>query len=960
MPPLVRIICLANSRKHGAHCVAGIAPDTGQWIRPVSGLDDGRLPREMRLVDGREPELMEILQIPLAETGPDYGYESENRLILKGPWKREGSISREQLIHYCSTEPYVLHNAEKHLTVEFMKSLPLQQRRTLQLVETQRFSAFHTGYSEQGGHKWHGSLVSKNGARINARITDPVFVEKLESGYRPGNHCLITMSLSMPFRPEDWTEESTPCWKLIAAVIEMPDSRPRGTAPPRRRKELAVSDRAVPTDSASLQKALKKVFGFHAFRADQEAIVRAILDQRDVFVVMPTGGGKSLCYQLPAGLLHGMCVVVSPLISLMKDQVDAASGTGLRAAYFNSSQSREQRLDVLGDLRSGKLDLLYVSPERLTMEAFLDSLKRSQIRLFAIDEAHCISEWGHDFRPDYLHLAALVEIFPEVPVAAFTAAATERVQTDIVARLGLRNPFVVRASFNRPNLFYQVVPKENDADQILEFVRSRPEESGIIYRATRDDVERTALMLARAGIRALPYHAGLDDPVREQHQDAFNRDDVQVIVATIAFGMGIDKSNVRFVIHGDLPKNIESYYQETGRAGRDGEPAHCLLLFRNGDIPKARIFINRMTDDGERRVASCQLNEMIRFASVNVCRRRQLLAYFDESYTQENCGACDVCTDTVERVNASTEAQMVMSAIARTQERFGVNQIVDIVTGADTQQIRQRRLNRIKTYGVGRDKPKRHWRRIVDELIAQECISRTEDDYPVLRLTDKGRQVLSGKKAFFAIKPVEIRPPRAHGLGEAVQNPDLFEELRRLRRELARLRSIPPYVVFSDKTLHEMARRLPGSLDEMRTVNGVGDVKLDEYGTSFLNVIQQFIAMHSETTRVSIPEPSNKVKPRTIDTTWELLQQGLSPEQVAEKRGLTAQTIAGHVERLILSGRLHNPDTYIEPDKRREIEMLFQRMGTDRLGPIVEASGNRVSYDEARIVRAFMSCAKVK
>jgi ATP-dependent DNA helicase RecQ len=953
MSPIVRIICLANSRKRGAHCVAGIDTETGQWIRPVFGLEDGRLPREMRLVDGREPELMEILRIPVADTGPDYGYESENRSLLPGPWVSEGKISYEELLRYCSSEHHVLHTPERRLTVKFMQSLPPAERRTLQLVETIRFSAFHTGLSEHGGHKWHGSLVISTGARLTARITDPVFVEKLESGYRPGNHCLLTISLSMPFRPDDWTEESTPCWKLIAAVIEMADSHGCRVAPSGKRTPLPETKKAVSTDSASLTVALNKVFGFHSFRANQEEIVRSILDRRDAFVVMPTGGGKSLCYQLPAGLMPGACVVVSPLISLMKDQVDAAVGVGLRAAYYNSSQNKKQRLDVLRRLQTGKLDLLYVSPERLTMEAFLNTLKRTHICLFAIDEAHCISEWGHDFRPDYLYLAELVEVFPDVPVAAFTATATERVQTDIVARLGLRNPCVVRASFNRPNLFYQVAPKENVAAQILEFVSSRPGESGIVYRTTRDDVEHTAVMLSRAGIRALPYHAGIEDGTREKNQDAFNHDEVRVIVATIAFGMGIDKSNIRFVLHGDLPKNLESYYQETGRAGRDGETAHCMLLFRSGDIPKIRFFVNQIAGEQERKVSARQLNEMIKFASVNSCRRRQLLAYFGEAYDQDNCGACDVCTNTVERVDATTEAQMVLSAIARTQERFGINQIVDIVVGADTRQIRQRRLDRLKTYGVGKDKPKRHWRRIVDELMAQDCIARTEDEYPVLRLTDKGRRLLTGKETFLAIKPVEKRAPGPAVVWAGDYNRDLFEELRRLRRELAAERNVPPFIVFSDKTLHEMARHFPTTVDEMRRVSDVGDVKLNEYGMRFLTAIRSFLETHPEGAPITIPQPSAS-KSGTIEITWELLQQGISPGQVAEQRGLTRQTIIGHMERLILEGRLHNLDRYVEPERRREIEGLFRNMATARLGPVVEGSGNTVSYDEARLVRAYL------
>ncbi len=366
--------------------------------------------------------------------------------------------------------------------------------------------------------------------------------------------------------------------------------------------------------TASLPEHLQKVFGFSAFRQNQEAIVREIMAGRDVFAVMPTGGGKSLCYQLPAHILKGVCVVISPLISLMKDQVDAARDTGLRAAFLNSSMKAREMAEVYRELKEGLIDLLYVSPERFAMDDFIATLDSVPLCLFAIDEAHCISEWGHDFRPDYLSLAAIAERFTSVPVAAFTATATHRVQDDTIARLRMRSPFIVRASFNRPNLFYQVLAKQHPEDQVLAFVRERPGESGIVYRTTRANVEETAAYLMRAGIKALPYHAGLDAQTRTKHQDAFNRDEVRVMVATIAFGMGIDKSNTRFIIHADLPKNMEGYYQETGRAGRDGEPAHCLLLYGRGDIPKIRYFIDQMTDEQQRRAALDKLGAMADYA----------------------------------------------------------------------------------------------------------------------------------------------------------------------------------------------------------------------------------------------------------------------------------------------------------------------------------------------------------
>ncbi len=596
-----------------------------------------------------------------------------------------------------------------------------------------------------------------------------------------------------------------------------------------------------PPDARDLAAPLREVFGFHEFRANQEEIVRAVLAGKDVFAVMPTGGGKSLCYQLPAAVLDGTCVVVSPLISLMKDQVDAAQANGLRAELLNSSLTDAERTNVSRRLAAGELDLLYVAPERFALRGFQEAIKRVPLSLFAIDEAHCISEWGHDFRPDYLALSAIVERFDGVPVAAFTATATARVQQDIIARLGLRKPFTVRASFDRPNLIYEVADKSNVNRQVLSLVRRRDGESGIVYRATRDSVEATARYLAERGIRALPYHAGLDGEVRKQHQDAFNRDEVDVIVATVAFGMGIDKSNVRFVIHADLPKNIESYYQETGRAGRDGEPAHCTLLFSRGDGTKVRYFIDQVADETEREIATAKLNEMIRFASVAACRRRSLLAYFGEEYPNDDCGACDICTGEMEQVDATTDARIVLSAVARTQQRFGAAHVVDVVAGANTQRIRDLRHDRLKTYGAGKGRPKKYWRGLVDQLIAQGILRQSEGQYPTLRITPEGAEVLFGRQEFSFLQKQTAPVVEAPAPDAVACNGDLFEQLRFLRKQLASAQNVPPYVVFSDRTLREMASRFPATPDELLDVTGVGETKLDRYGDDFLTAIRAFI-----------------------------------------------------------------------------------------------------------------------
>lgn len=604
----------------------------------------------------------------------------------------------------------------------------------------------------------------------------------------------------------------------------------------------------------AVQHVLADMFGFRSFRPHQEEIVRAILARQDAFIVMPTGGGKSLCYQLPARIMDGTCVVISPLISLMKDQVDAAVATGLRASFLNSSLTAPLKRTVEAALRAGELDLIYVSPERFAMPGFIAALKQIKLSFFAIDEAHCISEWGHDFRPDYLNLASLVKDFPAVPVTAFTATATHKVQDDIVLRLGLRSPHVVRASFNRANLFYKVIAKDRPGEQILRFVRAHSGEPGIVYRTTRKSVEQTADLLQKHGIKALPYHAGLIDSERARNQEAFNTDEVDVIVATIAFGMGIDKSNVRYVIHGDLPKNIEGYYQETGRSGRDGEPAICLLLFGAGDIPKLRYFIDQAEDETERNRALRGMHDMVNYATVHACRRKQLLNYFGEPWPPdggtdrakrntdaaeaESLSCCDICSGEVERIDATIDAQIVMSAMVRTGERFGIGHIVSVITGENTDRIRTLEHDRIKTFGAGQNHDKRHWRFIIDNLLAQDVIAQTTGDYPVLRLLPAARDVLFNGRRLSVLKTQQKRATRKTTSDPHDYDAALFEQLRDLRKTLASAQKVPPYIIFSDRTLREMAHAMPGSEAEMLQINGVGDTRFARYGHPFMALIR--------------------------------------------------------------------------------------------------------------------------
>jgi ATP-dependent DNA helicase RecQ len=590
----------------------------------------------------------------------------------------------------------------------------------------------------------------------------------------------------------------------------------------------------------NIKKTLQTTFGYTSFKPDQEEIITSILGGRDVFAAMPTGGGKSLCYQLPAIILPGLTVVISPLIALMKDQVDAAKENGIEAGYINSSLSFEDSNIVISKLNNNRLKLLYIAPERFAVGGFIEKLKNTNISHISVDEAHCVSEWGHDFRPDYLSLSGLREYFQNIVISAFTATATKKVQEDIINHLKLKKPLCIRASFNRKELYYRITRKSNANQQILEFIRDHPGESGIVYRTTRKGVESTSAYLNQFGITSLPYHAGLPDNDRKENQNLFKKDEVDIVVATIAFGMGIDKSNVRFVIHGDLPKSIESYYQETGRAGRDGELSFCLLLYSRGDTGKIQYHIRNIIDEEEQTRARKNLSRMISYAETSVCRRKQLLSYFDEAYPG-NCGMCDSCNEKIERIDGTVDAQKVLSAIIRVNQKFGVNYIIDIIRGADTERIRQYSHNQLPTYGVGKEESKDYWHSVIDELLGQDCIYRDEDQYDVLKLTEKGNLVLYGKETLSIAKRQGVKKSKVEmEYGEGDEN--LFGILKKLRLGIARKKGLPPYMIFSDKTLREMCIKLPENDISFLDINGVGQVKLDSYGEIFLECIRGYIS----------------------------------------------------------------------------------------------------------------------
>jgi len=588
---------------------------------------------------------------------------------------------------------------------------------------------------------------------------------------------------------------------------------------------------------------LKQTFGYSEFRPLQRQIIQASLEGRDVFALLPTGGGKSLCFQLPALLRQGLTVVVSPLIALMKDQVDQLQAAGVAATFLNSTLDYAEARARLRRLHNGEYRLLYAAPERLMLDDWKDNLRAWNVAALAIDEAHCISEWGHDFRPEYRQLVELRALLPDIPVMALTATATTRVRTDIVNHLHLRDPAVFVASFNRPNLSYQVTPKDQPLRQILDFVAKRQDESGIVYCATRAGAERVAASLASRGLAARPYHAGLDGSMRAENQELFLRDEARIICATIAFGMGINKPNVRWVIHHDLPKNIEGYYQETGRAGRDGLPADCLLLFSAGDAAKQAHFIEEISEAQEQQAARSQLRQMIHYAECSTCRRRELLAYFGEEFVVHNCGACDNCLEPRATYDGTTLAQKFLSCVFRIRQasRFGtgMNHVIEVLTGAETDKVRRWNHHKLTTYGIGSELSRPEWAAIGRELLRLGYLSQSGGEFPIVEISECGLEALRSRRIIMLTKPlVQPKSKRpARRTGEIECDEVLFSRLRELRKRLADERGVPAYVIFGDATLREMARRYPATLDAMRGVFGVGERKLQEFGAVFAAVV---------------------------------------------------------------------------------------------------------------------------
>ncbi len=715
--------------------------------------------------------------------------------------------------------------------------------------------------------------------------------------------------------------------------------------------------------SAALFRTLKQSFGYDTFRPLQEEIITDALAGRDVFALLPTGGGKSLCFQLPALIREGLTVVVSPLIALMKDQVDALTASGVAATFINSTLGAAESKARLRGLFNGEYRLLYAAPERLMLGGTIEMLRQWKVAQIAIDEAHCISEWGHDFRPEYRQIAKLRDIFPNVPFMALTATATERVRGDIVKHLRLRDPSTYVASFNRPNLSYRVLPKAKPYDQTLAFIRGRKNECGIVYCASRKATEMVAENLLADGIAARPYHAGLDDKVRSKNQELFLRDEIHVICATIAFGMGINKPNVRFVLHYDLPKNVEGYYQETGRAGRDGLPSECLLLFSSGDVVKQTAFIDEKSGD-EQRVAREQLQMMVHYAECSACRRAELLRYFGEEYGEPNCGGCDNCLAPRETFDGTLATQKFLSCVYRLRQasRFGtgLNHIVEVLTGGASEKVLKWGHDKVTTYGIGKEHSRTEWAALGREIIRLGYCRQSTEKFSTIEMTEAGLEILRSRKPVTLTRPpAEIERGRdgKKRAGEIACDEALFALLRTLRKKLADSRDVPAYIIFSDVSLRIMAREYPVTERVFANITGVGTKKLDEFGAQFMDAIQKYLRENprqvfaDELDQFRGPPPKSSA-PATSRESWRMFAAGQTFAQIARSRGLTEQTVVKHVADAVEDGEPFDPAAHFTPAEQTELEAAFAAHSDHALAPVKDALGNRYEYSRLHLYRA--------
>lgn len=711
---------------------------------------------------------------------------------------------------------------------------------------------------------------------------------------------------------------------------------------------------------------LSTKFGYHTFRGEQAQIIDHVIAGGNALVLMPTGGGKSFCYQIPALIRPGVAIIISPLISLMQDQVSALLQLGIRAAFLNSSLTFDQAREVSRRLRQGELDLLYVAPEKLMTPRFLEFLETTEISLFAIDEAHCVSQWGHDFRPEYTQLAILPQRFPQIPRIALTATADGPTQRDIIKYLGLDDAKIFIASFDRPNIRYTVVLKDEEPlSQLLNFLNAEHRgDAGIVYCLTRKKVEKVATKLREEGWKALSYHAELPSSLRKDHQERFFREEGVIIVATIAFGLGIDKPNVRFVAHLDLPKSLEAYYQETGRAGRDGLPANAWMTYGLQDVLRLRELtaISEVSEEQHKRVEGHKSEAMLKYCEIATCRRQTLLAYFGDQLPQP-CGNCDTCLEPVETWDGTEAAQKALSCIYRTGQRFGVNNLIDVLLGKDNDKVK--RFRHVSTFGIGKELSKELWLSVFRQLLAAGLATVDIEGHGSLQLTEKARPLLRGEQRIYLRKDKKKPNKKYLHTPPSVFEGDhkiLWEALRTKRLELANVQNLPPYIIFHDSTLAEMVQHRPHTLQEFARLDGVGTRKLEQYGQQFLEVIEAHTLKYGEAPSPPPKPPVNRAEdiilPERVETTLEALKTGLTPAQIAEQRGIQENTIYDYLSQAIEWGRLDLREVINLPETEiQEIEDAFLSLPEEQkqvVKPIFEQFGGVYSYGLLRCVRAHL------
>lgn len=694
---------------------------------------------------------------------------------------------------------------------------------------------------------------------------------------------------------------------------------------------------------------LNRYYGYRNFRKGQEEIIKNILEGRDVLAIMPTGGGKSLCYQLPALMLQGTALVISPLISLMKDQVDTLKQMGIDAAFINSTLSSAELGKIVRGAESGNYRMLYVAPERLESEDFIHLIKNIKISLIAVDEAHCVSQWGHDFRTSYLKIKNIRSLTGQnPPLSAFTATATVQVKEDIVSLIELKDRFEITTGFDRENLKFEVVRTNKKFPFVQKYIEENRGKSGIIYCLTRKITDEVCSRLLTSGIKAVSYHAGLSDRERDENQDSFLFDNADVMVATNAFGMGIDKSNIRYVIHYNMPKNVESYYQEAGRAGRDGEPSDCILLFSPSDIVMNNYLIENGTGYSNRSREYDRLKIMANYCSTDKCLRKFLIGYFDESYQRDECGNCGNCLSIVEKNDITVESQKILSCVYRMGERFGANTVIDVLKGSSNQKIKSMKFYELSTFGIMKEYERDVLKEMVSSLVSEGYLAVSGGKYPVLKISGSGFDVLKGKSK------VEIRKIFAKNDGKtSVGNidADLFEKLRALRKETADRLRVPPFVVFSDAALRDMCAKHPVTMEGFLQVSGVGETKARKFGEAFIETIQKHLHQNNIKTHETESDVISDSTLKGEDTrmvTYNLYRQGRSIEEIAVERKLASTTVENHLIYCAKTGCTINWQDFISEKHLEMIKTVLTKTGTEKLKPIKEALPEEITYTEIK------------